>query len=111
MSRTLLVVLDDMEFQIPAGTRNFFSKTYRLALGSTQPPLEWVQSSSYTGGKAGRNCCYYSHPTSAEFRSDGSYTSSKCFCDMYRDSLTLSVSICLVHNNRTPDECVRQLAT
>jgi hypothetical protein len=27
MSRALFVVLDDMGFQIPAGTRNFFSKT------------------------------------------------------------------------------------
>jgi hypothetical protein len=103
MSRTQFVVLDDMEFQIPAGARNFFSKTYRLALGPTQPSTEWVLSSMYTGRKVVGNCGYYSHPTSAEFKSDWSHTSTltKCLCDVYRDSLTVPVPGCLVDNNRT----------
>jgi hypothetical protein len=68
-------------YDVPNSSRSkkFLFQNIQTGTGgppTTQPPIEWVLSSSYTGGKAPGNCSYYSHPTSAEFESGGSYTST-----------------------------------
>jgi hypothetical protein len=66
--------LDDREVgvQVPVGVKNFhFSKSSRPALGSTQPPIQWVP-----GVKRPRREADHSPPTSAQVKKMWIYTSA-----------------------------------
>jgi hypothetical protein len=70
--------LDDqgVGVRVPVGSRIFFSKSSRLALGSTQPPIQWVPGALSPGVKRPGREADHSPPTSAEVKKMWIYTST-----------------------------------
>jgi hypothetical protein len=53
-----------------------FSHMSRMALGYTQPPLQWVRTESFPGVKRPGRGAGHPHPSSAEVKKECSYTST-----------------------------------
>jgi hypothetical protein len=61
----------------PSGVKNFlFSKLSRLALGSIQPPIQWVLGALSPGVKRQGREADHSPPTSAKVKKMSIYTST-----------------------------------
>jgi hypothetical protein len=67
----------------PVGGKNFlFSKSSRLALGSTQPPIQWVPGALSPGVKRQGHEADYYPPTSAEVKKMWIYISTPPYAFM-----------------------------
>jgi hypothetical protein len=65
------------EFRAPVGAKNFhFSMSFRRALGSTQPPIQWVPEALSPGVKRPGREADHSLPASAEVKKMRIYTST-----------------------------------
>jgi hypothetical protein len=61
----------------PGRIKNFLFSTSRLALGPTQPPVQWVWGAASRGGKSGRGVKLTTQrPTSAEVKNVWLYAST-----------------------------------
>jgi hypothetical protein len=74
--------LDDqgVGVELPGGGKNFhFSTSSRPALGSTQPPIQWVPGPLSPGVKRPGREADHSPPTSAEVKKMWIYTSTTAY--------------------------------
>jgi hypothetical protein len=63
--------------RFPAGAKDFSRiKTYRLALGPTQPPVQWFPRVLPLGVKQPRREAVHSPLSSADVKNEWSYTST-----------------------------------
>jgi hypothetical protein len=62
--------LDDRGSRVrfPAGARNFFTTASRTALGTTQPPIQWVPGALSLGVKRPGREADHSPPSNAEVK-------------------------------------------
>jgi hypothetical protein len=75
---------------IPDGGKNFhFSMSSRLALGPTQPPIQWVPGALSPGVKRPGREADHLPPTSAEVKKTWVYTSSPPYIFMLSTGTTL----------------------
>jgi hypothetical protein len=77
--------LDDrgLRVQVPRGVKNFhFFMSSRLALGLTQPPIQWVVGSLSLGVKRPGREADHSPPTSAKGKKTWVYTSTPPYAFM-----------------------------
>jgi hypothetical protein len=65
-----------------------FTTASRTALGSTQPPIQWVPGAK----RPGREACH-SHPTSAEGKNARSYTSTPQYVFMAWENFTFTLTL------------------
>jgi hypothetical protein len=69
--------LDDRAVGVELPLRSFlFSVSSRPALGTTQPPLQWVPETLFLGIKRQEGESYHSLPASAEMKETCIYTST-----------------------------------
>jgi hypothetical protein len=70
--------LDGPGFEFRESVRNFSFETYRLILGPTQPPIQWVPGSCLKVKRPGRgaNRSAPPPPATSEVKTDWSYTST-----------------------------------
>jgi hypothetical protein len=75
--------LDDEgdEVRVPIGSKNV-SKSSRPALGSTQPPTQWVPGALSPGVKRPEHEAEHSPPTSAKVKKMWMYTSTSPYAFM-----------------------------
>jgi hypothetical protein len=92
-----------------------FTTVSRTALGSTQPPIQWVAGTLSLGVKRPGREAGHSPPPSAEVKNAWSYISTPQYVFMawclvkYRDNLTYSIHILLVCRQVSDDatKCYR----
>jgi hypothetical protein len=64
----------------PGGVKDFlFPLSFRPALGSTQPPIQWGPVLFSPKGKPSGTCSYHSSPASAEVKKMWIYTSTPTY--------------------------------
>ena len=81
--------LDDAWFSSQQGQENIlFSKMSRQALGSTQPPIQWVPSVLSLGVKWLQSEVHWSPPSSVKVKNKCSYIATP-LCGLERENFTL----------------------
>jgi hypothetical protein len=75
---------------------DYFTTVSRLALGPTQPPIQWVPGTVSLGVKPPRREANHSPPSSTEVKNEWSYTSTLQYIFMarclvkYKDNFTFT---------------------
>jgi hypothetical protein len=94
------------EVRVPAGAGNFlFTTASRPALGLTQPPIQWVPRALSLGVERPGRESGHSHPSNAEVKEYGNYTSTPhyafmawCWLKSTEISLTFTFNFVLPHH-------------
>jgi hypothetical protein len=83
LSTAVIIVTERTGFAFQQGEGFFlFANVFRPALGSSQPPIQWISGALSSGVKRSGHEDDYSPPSSAEVKNAWSYTSTRLYVFM-----------------------------
>jgi hypothetical protein len=100
LSLAKIHLLDDRGFETRKGLGFLFTTASRLALGRTQPPIQWAPGALSLGVKRPEREAEHSLPSSAEVKNMWSYTSTTQYAFMAWCSVTAQEHLYLYSVNR-----------